>query len=342
MIQPDVVFHSLGIVITDEQHRFGVEQRHMLSSKGDNPNVCVMTATPIPRTLAVVLYGELDISVIDTMPASRRPIITKAADNRSRDRVYREVEKELDQGHQAYVVTPLIEDSEQVDARSAQDVYKELYQRFRDYRVGLIYGSLDQAKKEQTMEAFAEGSIDVLVSTVVIEVGINVPNATVMVIENAERFGLAQLHQLRGRVGRGAAQSYCYLVQGSASEISQIREVRAFLVAQQQAMGKAKGIVMDGRDIGTVVFPNAELKLFLTASPEVRAQRRYDELVGKGETPNYEAVLADVNERDYRDTHRAESPLRQAEDAIVVDNSHMTPDEQMNVIYGLFDKAVNH
>ena len=223
VIQPDVVFHSLGIVITDEQHRFGVEQRHMLSSKGDNPNVCVMTATPIPRTLAVVLYGELDISVIDTMPASRRPIITKAADNRSRDRVYREVEKELDQGHQAYVVTPLIEDSEQVDARSAQDVYKELYQRFRDYRVVLIYGSLDQAKKEQTMEAFAEGSIDVLVSTVVIEVGINVPNATVMVIENAERFGLAQLHQLRGRVGRGAAQSYCYLVQGSASEISQKR-----------------------------------------------------------------------------------------------------------------------
>ena len=124
-----------------------------------------------------------------------------------------------------------------------------------------------------------------------------------------------------------------------ASEISQIREVRAFLVAQQQAMGEAKGIVMDGRDIGTVVFPNAELKLFLTASPEVRAQRRYDELVGKGETPNYEAVLADVNERDYRDTHRAESPLRQAEDAIVVDNSHMTPDEQMQVIINLFEKA---
>ena len=126
-----------------------------------------------------------------------------------------------------------------------------------------------------------------------------------------------------------------------ASEISQIREVRAFLVAQQQTMGEAKGIVMDGRDIGTVVFPHAELKLFLTASPEVRAQRRYDELVEKGEKPDYEAVLADVNERDYRDTHRAESPLRQAEDAIVVDNSHMTREEQMEVIYGLFDKAVN-
>lgn len=124
-----------------------------------------------------------------------------------------------------------------------------------------------------------------------------------------------------------------------ASQISQIKEVRAFLVAQQQAMGKAKGIVMDGRDIGTVVFPKAELKLFLTASPEVRAQRRYDELVAKGEQPDFAAVLADVNDRDYRDTHRAESPLRQAEDAIVVDNSHMTPDEQMEVIYGLFDKA---
>ena len=127
-----------------------------------------------------------------------------------------------------------------------------------------------------------------------------------------------------------------------ASQISAIKEVRAFLVAQQQKMGEAKGIVMDGRDIGTVVFPKAELKLFLTASPEVRAQRRYDELVAKGEKPDYEAVLADVNDRDYRDTHRAESPLRQAEDAIVVDNSHMTREEQMNVIYRLFDKAVNH
>ena len=127
-----------------------------------------------------------------------------------------------------------------------------------------------------------------------------------------------------------------------ASQISQIKEVRAFLVAQQQKMGEAKGIVMDGRDIGTVVFPKAELKLFLTATPEVRAQRRYDELVGKGEKPDFAEVLADVNDRDYRDTHRAESPLRQAEDAIVVDNSNMTPDEQMEVIYGLFDKAVNH
>lgn len=131
-------------------------------------------------------------------------------------------------------------------------------------------------------------------------------------------------------------------VGNAASRISQIKEVRAFLVAQQQKMGEAKGIVMDGRDIGTVVFPKAELKLFLTASPEVRAQRRYDELVEKGEKPDFEAVLADVNDRDYRDTHRAESPLRQAEDAIVVDNSNMTREEQMNVIYGLFDKAVNH
>ena len=131
-------------------------------------------------------------------------------------------------------------------------------------------------------------------------------------------------------------------VGNAASRISQIKEVRAFLVAQQQKMGEAKGIVMDGRDIGTVVFPKAELKLFLTASPEVRAQRRYDELVEKGEKPDFEAVLADVNDRDYRDTHRAESPLRQAEDAIVVDNSNMTRKEQMNVIYGLFDKAVNH
>ena len=223
VLQPGVEFRALGLVITDEQHRFGVEQRHRLTEKGDNPNVLVMTATPIPRTLAVVLYGELDISVIDTMPASRKPILTYSAGAEDRDRVYRAVGKELDAGHQAYIVAPLIEESDKIEAKSAEELYKETCKRFPNHRIALIHGAQKQEEKEQTMKEFAEGRIDALVSTVVIEVGIDVANATVMVIENCERFGLAQMHQLRGRVGRGAAQSYCYLILDHETEIAQQR-----------------------------------------------------------------------------------------------------------------------
>ena len=219
VIQPEIKFDNLGLVITDEQHRFGVNQRIKLKEKGIDPNILVMTATPIPRTLAVVLYGDMDVSVIDEMPPGRQPVKTYCLNSEtSRDTCYDFVERQIKQGHQAYVVTPLIDESEAMDAKSAQQVYEELKKRFP--RTDIIHGGIKQAEKDEIMERFNNGEIDVLVATVVIEVGINVPNATVMVIENAERFGLAQLHQLRGRVGRGKWQSYCYLILGSESELA--------------------------------------------------------------------------------------------------------------------------
>ncbi|MDO4546284.1 MAG: ATP-dependent DNA helicase RecG, partial [Bacillota bacterium] len=193
IIQPEVEFKSLGLVITDEQHRFGVNQRIKLKEKGGNPNILVMTATPIPRTLAVVLYGDLDVSVIDELPPGRQKIETRTLKAEQRDKCYDFVEKQLQQGRQAYVVTPLIEDSELLDAKSAQQTAEELAKRFNNHNVALIHGAMKQAEKDEIMERFYFGDIQVLIATVVIEVGINVPNATVIVIENAERFGLAQL-----------------------------------------------------------------------------------------------------------------------------------------------------
>lgn len=220
VIQPGVEFHRLGLVITDEQHRFGVRQRSVLTEKGENPDTLVMTATPIPRTLAVILYGDLDISIIDEMPPSRQPVKTRALTEEDRQKAYSLVRKELAKGRQAYIVAPLIEGSEAVDARSATELYEELSAQFADYRVALLHGAMKQAEKDAVMEAFYKNEIQLLVSTVVIEVGINVPNATVMVVENAERFGLAQLHQLRGRVGRGAEQSYCILITEGKTELA--------------------------------------------------------------------------------------------------------------------------
>ena len=223
VIQPDVVFRNLGLVITDEQHRFGVNQRRLLTQKGANPNVLVMTATPIPRTLAVILYGDLDISQIRTMPKGRKPIKTTLADMEKRARVYDFVKEQLREGRQAYVVAPLIEESDKIDAKSAEELYEELRDRLKPFSVALVHGAMKQEEKDAVMASFAAGETKALVSTVVIEVGINVPNATVMVIENSERFGLAQLHQLRGRVGRGSEQSYCFLISQSESQVSKER-----------------------------------------------------------------------------------------------------------------------
>lgn len=220
VIQPEVEFKRLGLVITDEQHRFGVNQRIRLREKGENPNILVMTATPIPRTLAVVLYGDLDVSVIDELPAGRKRTVTRSVSPDERDKCYDFVEKQIEQGRQAYVVTPLIEESDSMDARSAQETAAELTKRFAGYDVALVHGGMKQQEKDRIMESFYRGDIQVLVATVVIEVGINVPNATVIVIENAERFGLAQLHQLRGRVGRGRHRSYCFLITDGASGIA--------------------------------------------------------------------------------------------------------------------------
>jgi ATP-dependent DNA helicase RecG len=217
LLQPDVVYGKLGLVVTDEQHRFGVRQRVGLSKKGRDPDILVMTATPIPRTLAFILYGDMDISVMDERPPGRKPVVTRATDESGREATYRFLKKELRAGHQAYVVAPLIEDSDELALRSATGLYAELSAYFREYAVALIHGRMRQTEKDAVMASFYAGETQVLVSTVLIEVGVNVPNATVMVIENAERFGLAQLHQLRGRVGRGADKSYCVLITGTGA-----------------------------------------------------------------------------------------------------------------------------
>ena len=220
VIQENIRFKNLGLVITDEQHRFGVNQRRKLSEKGEGANVLVMTATPIPRTLAVILYGDLDASQIRTMPEGRKPVKTTVATELNRDNVYSFAKEEIDKGRQVYVVAPLIEDSDSVDAKSAESLFEEIKDLFKGKNVALVHGNMKQEEKDSVMNAFASGDVDVLVSTVVIEVGINVPNATVMIIENYERFGLAQLHQLRGRVGRGSHESYCFLISNTENEIA--------------------------------------------------------------------------------------------------------------------------
>ena len=212
LIQENVVFHSLGLAVTDEQHRFGVRQRSLLQEKGEHPHVLVMTATPIPRTLALTLYGDLQISVVDEMPAGRKPIITRKLSERARPSMEKFLAQEMERGCQVYVVCPLVAESEVLDLVSATEQAQDLKAKFPDRRVELLHGRMKGSEKEEIMRDFQAGQIDILVSTTVIEVGVNVPNATVMVIERAERFGLAQLHQLRGRVGRGTEQSYCILM----------------------------------------------------------------------------------------------------------------------------------
>lgn len=225
LIEDKVEFNNLGLVITDEQHRFGVRQRNKLSSKGINPDILVMTATPIPRTLALILYGDLDISIIDELPPGRQPIETIAVDKGKRDRAYNSlVRAEVEKGRQVYIVCPLVEESEAIEAKAAVELVEELkLEYFSDLRVGLLHGKMKASEKDSIMKSFKNKEIDILVSTTVIEVGVNVPNATLMIIENAERFGLAQLHQLRGRVGRGSHKSYCILIYASKSEVCKQR-----------------------------------------------------------------------------------------------------------------------
>lgn len=223
LISDCVDFSSLGLVITDEQHRFGVAQRAALLEKGHSPHMLVMSATPIPRTLALMLFGDLDISVLDEMPAGRKPIKTYHIDSGKRSRAYNFIKKHLDEGRQAYIVCPLVEDNES-DLISAEEYALKLTAKdFSDYRVGLLHGRMKPADKDYVMRKFAENELDLLVSTTVIEVGVDVPNAVIMLIENAERFGLSQLHQLRGRVGRGEFESHCILVSDTKNDITKKR-----------------------------------------------------------------------------------------------------------------------
>ncbi|MBL1228345.1 ATP-dependent DNA helicase RecG [Enterococcus sp. BWB1-3] len=220
LIQEDVVFKRLGLVITDEQHRFGVNQRRILREKGQHPDVLFMTATPIPRTLAITAFGEMDVSIIDEMPAGRIPIETRWIRPPQLDTVLEWMQKELARGHQAYVICPLIEESEALDVKNATEIFEHMQDVFSPaYQVGLLHGKMKNLEKDEIMQRFKENELQLLVSTTVIEVGVNVPNATIMLIMDADRFGLAQLHQLRGRVGRGSEASYCILVANPKNEM---------------------------------------------------------------------------------------------------------------------------
>ena len=216
LFQEKAKYHNLGLVVTDEQHRFGIKQREALALKaaeGIQPHMIVMSATPIPRTLALIIYGNMDVSVIDQLPGGRKPIKNAVVDDSYKEQAYKFIEKEVAKGHQVYIICPLVEFSEGLDAQNVTD-YTEMLKDVLDEQisVGMLHGQMSTAKKNEVMARFAEGKIQVLVSTTVVEVGVDVPNATVMMVEDANRFGLAQLHQLRGRVGRGGNQSYCIFV----------------------------------------------------------------------------------------------------------------------------------
>lgn len=219
LLVDDVEFKTLGLVITDEQHRFGVAQRGKLSSKGENPHTLVMSATPIPRTLGLIIYGDLDISIIDEYPKGRQKISTYCVDTSYRERIYNYIKRYLNEGRQGYIVCPLVEENETLDITPATEYYEKLSaNQFKDYTLGLLHGKMKPKEKDELMRKFAAGNIQLLIATTVIEVGIDVPNAVIMVIENAERFGLSQLHQLRGRIGRGNHKSDCILISDSKSE----------------------------------------------------------------------------------------------------------------------------
>lgn len=288
LIEPKVVFHNLGLVVIDEQHRFGVKQRAQLWKKNVcPPHILVMTATPIPRTLAMTVYGDLDVSVIDELPPGRKPIQTVHYRQTDRGRLFQGIRYQLQLGRQVYVVYPLIKENEKLDLQDLQTGYNQLVDIFKEYRVGMVHGKMKSAEKESAMAAFKSGETQILVSTTVIEVGVNVPNASVMVIENAERFGLAQLHQLRGRVGRGAEQSYCILMTKEHLTETSLRRMRVmvdstdgFVIAEEdmklRGPGDLEGTAQSGMPfdlkIANIVKDQELLEIAREAASEILKQ----------------------------------------------------------------------
>ncbi|WP_343209545.1 ATP-dependent DNA helicase RecG [Anaerolentibacter hominis] len=306
LIQDPVEYDRLALVITDEQHRFGVKQRERLSGKGEAPHVLVMSATPIPRTLAIIIYGDLDLSVLDELPANRLPVKNCVVDTRYRPTAYEFIKKQVEAGHQAYIICPMVEDSETVEAENVIAYCEKLRSIYRDtVRVSYLHGKMKASEKNQIMEAFSAGEIQVLVSTTVVEVGVNVPNATVMMIENGERFGLAQLHQLRGRVGRGNAQSYCIIVSGSGNKETKKRletlnhSNDGFYIAEEDLRMRGPGDLFGIRQSGVLEFRLGDI---FNDAPVLKLA---NELAGKVDPEQF----AKVRENDPRLSNRTGSYL---------------------------------
>jgi ATP-dependent DNA helicase RecG len=291
LLQSDVLFKDLSYVVIDEQHKFGVRQRAVLTEKCGNPDVLVMTATPIPRTLCITLYGDLDLSILDEMPAGRLPVKTRTFVGEQMEEVHLIVEEELKKGHQAYFVYPIIDESDDLDLKAAESAYKELRKKFKKYTVGLVHGKLERDEIEETMDRFKTGAIDILVATTVLEVGVDVPNATTMVIEHADRFGLAQLHQLRGRIGRGEHQSWCLLVAETTTEEGKqriealIATNDGFKIAQKDLQIRGPGRFFDRHQHGLnelkVADPTTQMDVLELARAEAQSLLKTDpELIG--------------------------------------------------------------
>ncbi|MBQ9767299.1 MAG: ATP-dependent DNA helicase RecG [Lachnospiraceae bacterium] len=294
LFQEKVVYHSLGLVITDEQHRFGVRQRELFSEKGEHPHILVMSATPIPRTLAIILYGDLDISIVDELPKGRKPIKNCVVGTNYRETAYRFIKKQVEAGRQAYVICAMVEESETTEAENVLDYTEQLREALGpEVCVDYLHGKMPAKEKTARMNRFAEGEIHVLVSTTVIEVGVNVPNATVMMIENAERFGLAQLHQLRGRVGRGDAESYCIMVSSNdAPEVMERLEILnksndGFFIAGEDLRLRGPGDLFGVRQSGELefaigdIYADAEVLKSVSETVKGLTKKEADELYRK-------------------------------------------------------------